>query len=328
MEQQWIAALVAASRGGVELVTGALDGLGIEQFEILEDLEGIRQILRETAPYWDYAQEDELAHLKQPGVRVYLRDDAAGNEMLARIYEAIQRLKEEDWGFDPGPMTVAVSRIHEEDWANNWKQYFKPIPVGDKLFILPEWEKCPVPPGRKALTIDPGMTFGTGQHETTALCMALLERAVEPGDRVLDVGCGSGILSIAALLLGAETALGVDIDPASAKISEENALRNGFGRERYRGMAGNAVTDSDTRRAIGTGYDVVCANIVAHVILPLIPHVPGFLKPGGTLVVSGVIEDKEAAVREQLAVWGFRVLETRKQRDWVAMRCALDERGN
>ena len=199
----------------------------------------------------------------------------------------------------------------EEDWINNWKQYFKPIPVGQKLLIRPTWEEVQDSGGRTVLDLDPGLAFGTGTHETTRLCMELLEQYVQPGMNVLDVGCGSGILSVAALLLGADKAVGVDIDELAVKTAVENAEINHV-EERFTGICGN-LTDQVT----GT-YDIVVANIVADVIIMLTKDVKQFMKPDTVYLMSGIIDTREqdvlAAVEEH-----FTIIDRKEEKGWVAL---------
>ena len=209
------------------------------------------------------------------------------------------------------PNEIDTAPCAEEDWINNWKKYFHPIPVGRRLLIRPDWEKAEVPEGRVALDLEPGIAFGTGTHETTRLCMEFLEEFVAPGCAVLDVGCGSGILSIAALLLGAKSAVGVDIDPLAVKTAAQNAARNRV-EDRFTGICGSL-----TERVRGT-FDLVAANIVADVILELLGDVGTFMAPGGALILSGIIDERERDVLAGLA-GRFRVVGRKKENGWVAL---------
>ncbi len=206
---------------------------------------------------------------------------------------------------------IALDPCVEEDWINNWKQYFKPIPVGEKLLIRPTWEEVEDSGGRTVLDLDPGLAFGTGTHETTRLCMELLEKYVQPGMDVLDVGCGSGILSVAALLLGAQKAVGVDIDELAVKTADENAAINHVA-ERFTGICGN-LTDKVTGK-----YDIVVANIVADVIIMLTKDVEQFMKPDTVYLMSGIIDTREqdvlAAVEQH-----FEIIDRKEEKGWVAL---------
>ena len=206
---------------------------------------------------------------------------------------------------------ISLDSCVEEDWINNWKQYFKPIPVGEKLLIRPTWEEVQDSGGRIVLDLDPGLAFGTGTHETTRLCMELLEKYVQPGMDVLDVGCGSGILSVAALLLGAEKAVGVDIDELAVKTADENAEINHVA-DRFTCICGN-LTDK-----VAGKYDIVVANIVADVIIMLTKDVEQFMKPDTVYLMSGIIDTREqdvlAAVEQH-----FTIINRKEEKGWVAL---------
>ncbi|MFU0832260.1 MAG: 50S ribosomal protein L11 methyltransferase [Oscillospiraceae bacterium] len=206
---------------------------------------------------------------------------------------------------------IETASCAQEDWINNWKQYFHPIPVGKKLLIRPDWEQTDNPEGRVVLDLEPGIAFGTGTHETTRLCMEFLEEFVTPGCSMLDVGCGSGILAIAALLLGAERAVGVDIDPLAVKTAEENARRNHV-ENRFTGICGSL-----TEQVEGT-YQVVAANIVADVILELLHNIGDFMAPDAVLILSGIIDEREQDVLEGLQS-SFTVIGRREEKGWVAL---------
>ena len=199
----------------------------------------------------------------------------------------------------------------QEDWINNWKKYFHPIKVGKKLLIRPDWEKAENPEGRVVLDLEPGIAFGTGTHETTRLCMEFLEEFVTPGCAMLDVGCGSGILSVAGLLLGAKSAVGVDIDPLAVKTAVQNAARNRV-EDRFTGICGSL-----TGKVRGT-FDVVAANIVADVIVELTEDVEKFLNPGAVFVMSGIIDEREDDVLRALK-GKFRVAARKEEKGWVAL---------
>ncbi|MGI6199568.1 MAG: 50S ribosomal protein L11 methyltransferase [Christensenellales bacterium] len=305
---------------GIEAVAGKLYSMDLTQLEIVDDVEEIKAILEASRQYWDYVDYEELLkNHGQPCVKVYVADDEVGRKTVEDICAALAELKDADVGVDLGGLQVTLQKVREDDWANNWRQYFKPVPVGERLLIQPAWEELAAPTDRTVLKIEPGMVFGTGQHETTALCLALLEQYVRPGDRVLDAGCGSGILSIGALLLGAGWALGVDIDPNAVKIVRENGRLNGLEADRLQALSGNIIEDEPLREQVGGGYDLVLANIVADVILALCPLTPGFIKPGGIFITSGIISMRLPEVERALAQRGFTVLQVVRKNDWVAV---------
>lgn len=214
------------------------------------------------------------------------------------------------------PCEISQGACREEDWLNNWKKYFKPMPVGEKLLIRPLWEEEYDPQGRTVLHLEPGLAFGTGTHETTRLCLELLEKYVSPGTGFLDMGCGSGILSVAALLLGAKSAVGVDIDPLAVKTAVENARVNGVG-ERFTGICGN-LGEKVTGK-----FQVAAANIVADIVILLSQDAPRFLTLDSVYIVSGIIDTREQDVLDALS-GRFTVLERREEKGWVAMALRLN----
>lgn len=209
------------------------------------------------------------------------------------------------------PYTVTQNGIREEDWADNWKQFFKPARIGDRLLILPEWETDENEDARTVLKIDPGAAFGTGTHATTRLCLEMIENQQPAGKSVLDIGSGSGILSIASLLLGADRAVGVDIDPLAVKTAEQNAEKNGFYPPKYTAVCG----DLDDK--ISDSYDIVIANIVADVIIRLCGSVRRHVKDGGMFIASGIIDQREQEVAESIERAGFRIISRRESDGWL-----------
>ena len=210
------------------------------------------------------------------------------------------------------PFSVETDKVDEEDWATAWKKYYFPTRVGERLVVCPSWEDYAPAPGEVVLTMDPGMAFGTGTHDTTRLCMQLLEKYAAPGVKLLDVGTGSGILAVAALLLGADSAVGVDIDEVAVRVAKENAAANGVG-DRAAFLAGDLADRVDGR------FAVVTANIVADVILRLIPDLGRFLEPGGVFIASGIIDTREADVVSALEGAGYRLADRRESGGWVAL---------
>ena len=205
----WIQITIYTTSFGIEPLCGVLYQLGITGIEI-EDEADFKSFLEENRQCWDYVDEDLLKEkAKETCVKVYVSDNASGHEMLSEIRSAVAALKERDSEKQFGRLELDLGNLSEEDWANNWKKYFKPFPVGERLYINPQWEKCPKEAsGRAVLEIEPGAAFGTGSHDTTRLCLEVLDKKIKNGDTVLDLGCGSGILAISSLLLGAKEAVG------------------------------------------------------------------------------------------------------------------------
>ena len=226
-------------------------------------------------------------------------------------------------GIDMGSLKIEVRSVDEEDWANNWKAYFKPMPVGEKLLVCPSWEKIPEGNTRAVLKIDPGMAFGTGTHHTTRMCLELLEKNIKNGDLVADLGCGSGILSIAASLMGAKETYAIDIDPVAARVAAENAELNGIDMSGYFIRIGDILSDEKFRDDIsGRQYDIVLANIVANVIIAFAPVIPQLMKPDGKLIASGIIADRLDEVLDALKANGLEAVEICSGEDWRAVLAA------
>lgn len=318
---EWIEVFVATSQMGLEPVEGVLYQCGLNGLMIHDEAD-FAEFLENPNREWDYVA-DELVEEKQEqttGITFFLRDNLYGREQLSQIKSALQSVKETEKELDLGSLEVTMKNVAEEDWANNWKKYFKPFPVGDKIMIKPSWEELPAQTDKIILKIDPGHIFGTGTHETTQLCMELIEKYVKKDDMVLDIGCGSGILSIASLLLDAKEAEAVDIDPNAIQIAYENSDRNDIDRNRYHVKAGNILEDKELQASYsGKKYDLVAANIVADVIIALTKQVPDYIKDGGVFLCSGIITERKEDVLEALKAAGFAVLDIKEKTSWVAI---------
>lgn len=318
---EWIEVFVATSQMGLEPVEGVLYQCGLNGLMIHDEAD-FAEFLENPNREWDYVA-DELVEEKQEqttGITFFLRDNLYGREQLSQIKSALQSVKETEKELDLGSLEVTMKNIAEEDWANNWKKYFKPFPVGDKIMIKPSWEELPAQTDKIILKIDPGHIFGTGTHETTQLCMELIEKYVKKDDMVLDIGCGSGILSIASLLLDAKEADAVDIDPNAIQIAYENSDRNDIDRSRYHVKAGNILEDKELQASYsGKKYDLVAANIVADVIIALTKQVPDYIKDGGIFLCSGIITERKEDVLEALKAANFAVLDIKEKTSWVAI---------
>ena len=284
----------------------------IYEFSVMNP-EEFSQDLRSSV-YYDYV-EDKLLEQQEAVICIYAPGNGQGEEKLQKIRRAVEQA---------GQMGLKVrmefSGLQEEDWMNNWKKYFKPTKIGEKMLIKPSWEPLPQAGDRIVLEIDPSSSFGTGTHETTRLCIEALETMVHPGDEVLDMGCGSGILSVAAALLGAKSVTGVDIEEDSIRVSKENAARNGLSSEKMRLFLGNVLQDEALAdRIADRAYDVIAANIVADVIKAMTPLFFRYLRPGGTIVCSGIIIERAEEVRAALCTGGLQILELKKAGEWAAI---------
>ena len=314
----WIETQIITASAGVDALCAMLTDLGIKGFSIADPAD-FQEFLQNKEGKWDYIDQDLLGMAQgDTTVTVYLPDNAQGAEQLVALRAMLAQIHARDDAQLFGTLELTLKNVREEDWANNWTQYFKPFTVGERLLIKPSWELCENPWNRAVLEIDPASSFGTGQHHTTRLCLELLEQLMHPGDRVLDLGCGSGILSIGALLLGASGATAVDIEENAAATATENARKNHIDPTLYRVFCGNVLEDETLCREIGDGYDLICANIVADVLIAMKQLFRQFLRPEGTLIVSGIIMERRDEVLDQLKSAGFALLEVREKEGWAA----------
>ena len=276
----------------------ASGGIYIEDYRDLEaEVEAIAHVDLIEADLVNKSRDEVIVHM-------YLSPEENAAAIAQLVHERFTRAEI--------PYSLSSEGVEQEDWETAWKQYYHAIDIGERLAIVPSWEDYPT--DRITLTLDPGMAFGTGTHETTALCLETLDACIRGGERVLDIGTGSGILAIAALKLGAASAEGVDIDPMCVRTAGENAALNGVA-DRLTVLVGDL---SD--KATGT-YDVICANIVANAIKALAPSAFPLLKEGGVFMASGVIDEREAEVAAALEAAGFTLTETKRKNGWVCFVC-------
>lgn len=283
-----------------------MTAMGAEGF-VIENEADFQDFLENNHQYWDYVDDElESRFTGVSRIKCYLCDDEDGRAVLCRIRGAYGG--------------VETSFVEDSDWENNWREYYKPIEVGEKLVVVPEWEDIP-DDGRTALRLDPGLIFGTGSHATTRMCLAALEKYAGEGKTFLDLGCGSGILGIGALVLGSARCVGCDIDPKAPDVAASNAALNGIGSDRFKVYAGNILSDASLRHMLGSGYDAVLANIVSDVIIPLSALVREFMKPRAVFITSGIIDGRQDEVRAALEGNGFEVIEHRKEEEWHCFVC-------
>ena len=297
-----------------DIVISTLADVGIEGVEI-QDKQPLtesdkQQMFVDIMP--DIPDDDGIAYLN-----FYLDVDEDKEKVLADVRAALAEMQE---FLDLGECTIIESETEDKDWINNWKQYFKQFYVDD-ILIIPSWEEVkPEDSDKMVIHIDPGTAFGTGMHETTQLCIRQLKKYVTKDTELLDVGTGSGILSIIALKLGARHAVGTDLDPCAVPAVEENKEVNGIPVEAFDMMIGNIIDDKDVQDKVGYGkYDIVTANILADVLVPLTPVIVHQMKPGAVYITSGILDVKEEVVKEAVVAAGLEVVEVTHQGEWVSV---------
>lgn len=318
---EWIRVSIFTNSTGIDPVCAALSDIGLNDVQIEDEAE-FEQFLEDNKKYWDYVDDELLEQKKgETKVIVYIKNDENLNETLSMINGAVSALKASA-DDDFGRLETETDGINEQDWANNWKKYFKPLEIGKKILIQPEWEKYDGSTDRIVFTVNPGLTFGTGTHNSTKLCIAELEEAITPGCSMIDIGCGSGILSVISLMLGAGSATALDIDPNAVHVAYDNARRNGVDESKYRVYSGDIITDGELFDKINdTKYDVVAANIVADVIIALLPTVKKIIAPGGTFICSGIINERLGDVTDAMAREHIAVHHTDTDGEWSAVVC-------
>ncbi len=309
----WLEVTLPVPADRLDGVCSVLTANGMTGLVVEEEGDFLR-FLEQNRQYWDYVDEDLARRMKGASrVKFYVPDNQEGQEQLRRTLTGLEEYE---------PQIVS---LREEDWATSWQKYYRPIQVGKRVYIVPDWMRGePAPQGRTPLYLNPGLTFGTGAHPTTQLCLELLEDVLRPGDKVLDLGCGSGILAIAALALGASRAVGVDIDPKAADVAFENAALNGIGDDRLSVYAGDVLADGKLAARLGPGQNrVVLANIVADVIIPLSAKAGEFMTGDGVFLTSGIIEGRQDEVKAALEQNGFAVTRHLGRGGWHAFQAEI-----
>lgn len=309
----WIEITVHTTTEGAEIASQALCDAGSNGVSI-EDRNDFAE--NQRAPgQWDLIDEKVLVNMPEDVlVHGYFGDDERISDTVAQLRAQFEGVRALELPFDVGALSMDVKTVHDQDWSENWKKYYKPFRAGRRLVVKPSWESYEPADGDKVIEIDPGMAFGTGTHETTGMCVELVEKYVRPGERVIDVGTGTGILAIAARLSGAGETLATDIDHVAVRVAAENIERNGQQIE---------VRQGDLLEAVEPGavFDLAIANIIADVIIALCGQIVGVLRPQGKFICSGIIREREADVTEALEGAGFEVVEIRRRGEWVAI-CA------
>ena len=308
----WLEITVNTKPGGVEALATALTGLGFEDF-CIEDQQEFESFLEENREYWDYIDEglqQELQGLSR--IKLYIEDTDTGSLETLRGFS-------QDRG-----LSMTEKLLPDTDWSESWKESYPPQEVGQDLVVLPYWLADSYEGNRKQVILDPGLTFGTGAHPSTQMVMEAMEETLVPGTRCLDLGSGSGILSITALRLGAREALGVDIDPKAEDIARENAAYNGFSAPAFTALTGNVTADKGLMERLSQQeYGLVLVNIVADVIIGLSPVLPEFLGRDTVLICSGILDTRLPEVLEALKQAGLAVTGIREKEEW---RCVTARR--
>jgi len=311
-DTKWLEITVNTTPDKLDEVTARLAAAGMDGL-VIEDEGDFLQFLEQNRQYWDYVDQELLDRMKGvTRVKFYVTDDADGRKQLEGYTRGL------GWEYTVTPLT-------DNDWAYSWQKYYKPLSIGRRLYVVPQWERDqPIPEGRSPLYLNPGLTFGTGSHASTQLCLEGVEEHTKAGRPVLDLGCGSGILSIAALCLGASHAAAVDIDPKAVDVAYENAALNGIGKDRYTVRAGDVISDEALAAELsGEKYQLVLANIVADVIIPLSVRVPGMLAEDGIFLCSGIIDTRAHEVEAALVKNGLTITNRREKNGWVALEASF-----
>ena len=308
----WLEITIDTASEQIERIATALTAKGFSDL-VIEDQAEFEEFLDQNRAYWDYIDEEleqklqGLSHIK-----LYLEDTDSAS--MKRLEKAVDALK----------LTMHVAAMPDVDWEESWKDNYPPQPLGEKLIVLPYWLADSDDSGRIPIILDPGLTFGTGAHPSTQMVMETMEETVKAGDNCLDLGSGSGILSIAALRLGAKCAIGVDIDPKAEDIARENAAYNGFSSPEFTALTGNVTEDKLLMAKLADKqYDVLLVNIVADVIIALSPVLPKFMTEKTTLICSGILDVRLNDVVEALSAAGLRITQVKQKEDWRCVTAKL-----
>ena len=317
----WIQITIYTTSEGIEAVSGRLLQLGIYGIEIVDEKD-FKDFLEENKSIWDYVDDDLIKEKEgETCIKTYI--SATDPDTLSAIKTSMAELKEYDQDGIFGRLEISLDDIKEEDWSNNWKKYFHTMEIGETLIVKPFWEESPKT-DKKVFEINPGLSFGTGSHHTTRLCLEDIENTVKTGDKVLDLGCGSGILSVVSLMYGAESAVAIDIDPNSMDTAYDNQMRNNLPKEKYSDIIGNILSDEELQEKIlEEKYDLILANIVADVIIAALPLVKKAIKSDGTFITSGIISDRAEEVMEAIKDNGFDIISEKRSADWVELKCKI-----
>jgi len=312
---QWIKTTIKTTSPGTEIITALLINMGIYGVEI-DDPQAMEDFFANTPPKWDYIDEGLLKPQENPEASVifYLGTDSESTALLAQVRSQLKTIQE-----PIGSLALTTETVDDQDWLHKWKKYFHPIKIG-RVMIVPEWETA-TNESEIVFTIDPGSAFGTGQHATTSLCIETLQGHIKPADDILDIGCGSGILSVICLLLGAKTATACDIDPSAVEVTKKNAALNPIDLSTLTVYTGDILTNPGLQEQIKRPYNIIVANIVADVIINVVSLIKelGLLAPGGTFIASGIISQRLDEVLAALVSNNFNILQTKESEGWCCV---------
>ena len=307
----WLKITIHTTTEGAEIVSQLMMDAGAGGTTI-EDRNDVRQNQRPEGQ-WDILPETLAQNMSEDVlVTAYFEMETTADDALKQITQGLEQFKSMDLGLDLGSLSLETDRQQDQNWLTSWRQEYKPFLVGSRIIVKPSWEECQPKQGQHVLQIDPGMAFGTGTHETTSLCVHLLEKYVQPGDAAIDVGTGTGILAMAAVLSGAERVLAIDIDKTAVKVAKQNIIDNGF-EQQIDCVWGDLLTSVDW---VG---DVVVANIIADVIVGFAQPVTRHIRPGGVFICSGIVAEREGDVCAALSAANYKILDIVRQGEWVAI---------
>lgn len=311
MDKEWMEVSIVTTSEAIEAVSGILYNTGVKGVSI-EDPEDI-EFKKKNPGDWDYFDETLLVVKEGAIVKGYYKQDENFDEYLEYIKEGVNNL--EQFGIDKGKGLITACKVNEEDWENNWKKYYKPTKIGDRVVVKPIWENYEAKDEEIIVELDPGMAFGTGTHETTRMCIKALEKYVKPESTVFDIGTGSGILAITAAKLKAKEVIGVDLDPVAVKSASENV--------KYNYIDNIKILHGNLMEVVEGKADIVVANIIADIIIFLVDGVKDFISTGGRFISSGIIKDRKDDVVRKLEESGFVVEEVNVDGEWVCIVARL-----
>ncbi|MDF2884127.1 MAG: ribosomal protein methyltransferase [Clostridiaceae bacterium] len=311
MDKNWLEVTIITSSEAIEAVSGILYNTPVNGISI-EDPQDI-EFKKKHPGDWDYFDESLLKVKEGAVIKGYFKEDEEFEKHLSYIKSSIENLKE--FGIDKGQGVVTVTKVNEEDWENNWKKYYKPAKVGDKIVVKPIWENYDTKDDEIVVELDPGMAFGTGTHETTRMCIKALEKYVNSDSIVFDIGTGSGILAITAAKLNAKKAIGVDLDPVAVKSASENVS--------YNGLNNIEIIHGNLMDVVKGKANIVVANIIADVIIFLTDSIKDFILPGGRFIASGIINSRKQDVIDKFNCAGLKIEEVNEEGEWVCIVAKL-----